>query len=270
MQRFLYFLPDVAALTRRTLADVGLADRFSAAPGSAELLECSAVAIASPAGMLLAIGGRPPEFQPERQRFSKSENGKFWVGIEDRRLPPGPDDLVRQVGLAGYEITLANGQAWRVPLVRRWNPDRLEHEPVLPRSLARDAAGHLVQRVTPAYRELDAIAEQIFQWFISDTAVPIERAWVLAVQLLAANYRIGPEEASLLGLLDADSANQVLRAAADIARIEAHSAALAIQGIEISRPAREAEEQPVAAAYCSPEQEPTNNPMIEPEEAHDG
>ena len=161
------------------------------------------------------------------------------MGIEDPDLMPRPCDLEREMGIAGPEVTLGDGNAWRVPLVRRWDAQRLEHVTMLPQAMRTVMEGggaggkrRVVIEVTPEYASVDASADRIFAGFTEGVTVPLEEVFAQAVELLAVNYRIGQEEAGLLGLLDEARALEILGMCIDLPAMNAHAAELMMQGLQ--------------------------------------
>ena len=238
LKRFLYYLPGVPGCNTRMLADRGLLSRFTGLGG--DCVEHCITACDGPAGTgcIVALGARAGEFKPDTQTWENS--GQFWVGIENNDLRPGPCDLVREVGLSGYELVLGDGQIWRVPLLRRWNPERCEHVSALPKSM-RPVSGKIREVVTPQYRKQDEIAGQIWDSFLKEEAISLDELFNRASALLAMNYRLRSEEAALLGLFDSDTALRVLLHAIDIPSIEAHRERISADGLEAHEPTIEDE-----------------------------
>lgn len=217
MRRFLYFLPGATGANPETLAKAGLLDRF-AAPGGEFMEHVIAYTDAGPAGsgVFVAAGPNPPQYSPDRQRWI--EGPTFWAGIEDVDLPPRPEDLQRVIGRAGCEVQAADGSIWRAPMILRFDETTLRHVPNVPTYFApvcRDGKFDFDQTVDPKYRGVYDLAGRLFQDFAAETAVSLDRLFRDAVQLLAVNYRIGMEEAGLLGLLDVETADAILRVSFD-------------------------------------------------------
>lgn len=234
MKRFLYFFPGKSSIDPRGLDRAGCLSRFTR--HNSELIEYGVTGInEGPAGSgcIVAAGARPPRYDRTEQQWVEGKS--FWVGIED--FPPLPDDLARDIYVDGYQITLADGCVWRVPLVREWDGTRLEHRTRLPRVLKPvliDGDWKYPAKVAPEYAKLDELASRIFGQFVSQQAVPIAELYANAIALLAANYRIGIEESSLLGLLDQETALRVCALAVDQPRLTAHAQALEIDNLKAS------------------------------------
>lgn len=234
-QRFYYFLSGVTSVSERTLQDAGLWSRF--ADDDKGLIGYSVAAVQGPdnsPGVIVAIGAHPAEYIPERQFWEDA--GGFWIGV-DKQAFPGPGDLVRELGIAGYETPLA-GALWRIPLIRRWDAARVEHVSALPKTLIpRD--GRMCETVTAKYQEADKQASQIWRSFLTSEALSIEIIFDICVGLLAMNYRIGGPEVGLLGLLDPDAIIRVMGLAVDLPGIELHRSQMTLDGLEAAIPAED-------------------------------
>jgi len=241
MKRFLYYLPGAPGANTRILEDRGILGRFLAYGG--RVLEHGITGIKEGpdggSGCIVATGSNPPG-DLVQQDWHRGE--KVWVGFEDLAARPGPEDLVREVTLFGYDLVLADGQTWNIPLLWRWDEDHLEHVPHLPRTLSTEGGGRPAALIRSEFRPLDALAKRTWQAFAREERIPVDRLFADAVEALAANYRIGLPEASLLGLLDEVLARKILGLAIDLPRIEAQAAAMAIEGLQVTPP-RIAEEE---------------------------
>ena len=262
MRRFLYYIPNVGGANAQMLSDRGLLGRFSQGIGRETVEHSVTASIEGPkergdknpprVGCLVAAGLRPAKFEPDRQRWipllstshqqPATSNHSFpYVGVEDIAQPPRPADLERESGVAGYDLKLADGNVWRVPLVRRWDAQQLEHVAALPEAITGEAAGgryRFVTRVRPEFAEIDAIGESLFSAFNTRATTTIEDLFDLASRLLAVNYRLGPEEAMLLGLFTVETAMECLRLAIDTPAMRACGKRIARQGIVPRQTAR--------------------------------
>lgn len=236
MRRFLYYLPEISGAAPKTLANLGLLDRFTAT--GANLIEhCVTAVNEGPAGhgCIVCVGTNPPAVSPETKWAAA---GKFWVAVED--LPPRPADLERELGITGPELTLADGQAWRVPIIRRWNRATAQHISNLPTALKPifDPQGKATMRreVKEEYQSVDELADRLFHDFYNQTTMPLDQAAADAMQLLSINYRIGLPEAGLLGLLNEENVVQILGTSIDYAEIQAQAHEWAIEGVQAAEP----------------------------------
>lgn len=239
MRRFLYFLPGLPGANAGMLAERGLLNRFTSS-GSSLLEHCITACPEGPAGggCIVALGQRPAAYEPGSQRWIEGE--KCWVGIED--APPRPDDLVREVIISGAPMQLGDGEFWTAPIIRRWNGAWfVPNVPQAMGKVTKDGRTGVEFRIRPEYAGVDEIAGRMFELFLAGSAVSIDQLLQDASELLAVNYRIGPEEASLLGLFDEKNAVAVISQSFDRATIEREAAERSIAGLEYSEPMIEVE-----------------------------
>lgn len=233
MRRFLYYFPGVPGVNPRMLADRGALDRFTAAGGG--LIEHGITA--APEGMghgcIVAAGTQPPSVA---RRWLEGE--KFHVGIED--LPPRPQDLEREIGLKGYPVKMLDGNDWRVPLIQRWDAEKNQMEPNVPQAMSL-AGGRVEFKVRDEYAAIHAIASKLFGYFFDGRTVPMEELVVDAAKILSVNYRIGVEEASLLGLFDQTSLVAIVEAATDIDSLKRQANDMRLGGLQYNPPVIEEE-----------------------------
>lgn len=191
-------------------------------------------------GVLIGVDrpGRPVKFLPDRQKWQPivGRDG-WWIGF-DRDAPPTPDTLARRRMLDGHPIELCDGHAYIAPFARKATEldGRLSVDVALPLISTRDADGHwLPGRVHPDFESFWALAATFEQryWLAHEEGLKahIERGGSIdepfmvtvefdaihnwACDVLAVNYRIGADEADLLGLLSNDAAFAVMKAACD-------------------------------------------------------
>ena len=232
-RRFLYYLPNTSGCNPRMMAERGLLSRFSGAGN--ECVEHSISACDGPegAGVMIGLGARPAAYLPAVQTWEKYEH--YWLGLELNDARPAPEDLVREVGFGGYEIELNDQHAWRIPMLRRWSANKCEHVSALPKSL-RPINGRIREAVNPQYEHLDVMAAKIWEAFVHEEQVTFDDIFFRASALLGVNYRIGFEEAAMLGLFNSANALRTLMLGIDIIGIEAHAENVAGQGIEFHEP----------------------------------
>ena len=240
MRRFLYFLP-LPGANRGILAERGLLSRFTESPGAGDDLLPHVVSgiDAGPDGQrgcIVALGNQPAPYDVREQFWQPSSNGKFWVGAEKINMPR-PEDLERNPGLKGEYIALLDRNAWRSPVILRWDAAGCCHEINLPQSLApsfENGKCQFKKQVRPPFAATHALAEQIFNDFGNGATISIEEAVDRAARLLGMNYRIGIEEIGLLGLLDNALALKILATAIDLETINAQARALSTQGQQLA------------------------------------
>lgn len=156
------------------------------------------------------IGGQVPEtfgFFPDRQKWINC--GPHWLGYELGTLP-GPEVLRRKSLLPGYEVPLGDGQVWQVSVIRR-----LGKFPALPRTMALNDTGEFVTDVLPEFAGTWDASAEMFDFLFRAESIPFEQVFALAVEALAVNYRVGPREVSVLGLLNTVNFQSVFEAACD-------------------------------------------------------
>lgn len=182
-----------------------------------------------------------PLYRPEDQKWLKvpspDDGPEIWVGF-DTTAAPTPADLARPKQMRGHPVTLDDGNAWIVPILRLWiaqdgsptyictlmgkrelgedgkwqrgmpSPDRTALWDYI------DARPELVRKATDmlANRSVDATPDMpVFDDDI-DTS--------MAVALLGINYHIGNIEAALLDLLAHSATGHIFNAAEDLPGFE--------------------------------------------------
>jgi hypothetical protein len=145
------------------------------------------------------------------QVWKKEPRGRFYVGLWNDEKP-GPHDLLRSDARSGNKrVKLLDGNEWEIPVVRD-----------LPRVFEfSEGETWVFGEVVSRYRELSTIAKTVAPLLYPAGSTPeeIREAETIATQFfvaaLQANYRIGPMEISMLGLVDIDAFRDILRAALD-------------------------------------------------------
>jgi len=242
MRRFLYFLPGVSGCNNQMLKDRGLLTRFTTHSGTA-IEHGMTPTVDGPAGSgcIVAAGSEPAAYEASAQTWMEAD--KFWVGMESA-LPPGPDDLARDIIFTGYKIVLGDGQTWQVPVIRRWEGDH--HVSALPQTVrnvkSADGRNIGVSDISPRYAHMDALADKVWLSFIETRTMPTGEALADCGTLLGFSYRIGAEEISLLGLADEALLIKVLGLCVDSPEIEKRTATQSHQGLEVPEPIIEPEE----------------------------
>lgn len=210
MASFLYFLPGVEDKARvpDLLRELGLGHALEAGSPTVNVQE-------GPAGRGALLwppyGDTPtPGYYPEAQTW-QGWGARLWVGWETAR-PPGPQDLARAELQDGYLIEMADGRKWQVPAARLL-PTQLRFTP--------DLQG-VETSLLPQYREFyNRVAELAAR--LRETGGDLGDLELLrvATEGLAVNYRIGPAEVSVLGLMTRAAAQRCVFALTDGPLIEA-------------------------------------------------
>lgn len=163
---------------------------------------------------------------PDDQTWRQLPKSKCWVGYNNDAVPSA-NDLKRRQMLDGHLVDLG-GQEWLVPVARSWT-DELRWTVNLPQSVQINTAGEWeFSGVVPRYRRLWEIGERWFDDAIKygkknsegflDAAMSVPEAFDLACEALAFNYRVGPAELSMLGVLESGSFVDILNALIDYPR----------------------------------------------------
>ena len=152
---------------------------------------------------------------------------EVWVGW-DQSNPPTPTSLVRPKTLPGHFVELAGSQ-WMIPLVREYSYQNqsIVYDIVLPKAAKYDSASKLwhAGEVVDRHRRLFDLAQEVFECYTKKDDDDEEQKGFtlppnsidLCAELLSANYYLGPEEISVLGLVEFDfrSAWSILRLVID-------------------------------------------------------
>jgi hypothetical protein len=222
MASFLYFLPDVDLVPSRqtntlpadlsvTLTDSSWSHRqiYNGPEGRS--------------GSIISVHPSPGSggaeatcgYFPEKQRWTKVEEGdvaKYWIGYEQR---PTPEDLIRESTVSGYPVRLGE-QDWVVPCV---------HAPrsTLPRNHRMTGQG-LRLEFDKRYESLMRESERWWNYLFNHESenITFEDQYRFACNLLAVNYRLGLWECSVdcLDLMDTANITQIINAAIGLKAID--------------------------------------------------
>lgn len=127
--------------------------------------------------------------------------GRAWLGRE-RGRPPTPDDLLRDTHYPGYDVQLADGYRWRIPVAR-----------LLPHVRTLDVAENVERR--KVRREFEAFYDQAAKYYQQTAEFDLESyaagqplvfegGFRFACAALAINYRLNVDVVNWLQLLDDD------------------------------------------------------------------
>lgn len=234
----LYFLADTDTLPRRGGELPGLGHHFDA--------DDAVVARQVPgfesggekrAGIVVARAKTIPErrvgYYPTTQRWRRmtgkglAASGRLWVGRDLELSSPGI--LARPDPLPGHRVELGDGREWIVPIARQFLEADGVTAPcsVVPRAMTLDESGEWVQGdVVDRWRTLWTIGE-----FWAEAMGTLARKAAKgsaaqgynyaeladrAVEALGSSYRIGRDEAALLGLITQETAVEILHAVIDM------------------------------------------------------
>ena len=132
--------------------------------------------------------------KPDASR--KLPAGRFWLGREAAR-PPGPEQLARDVQLAGFEHLLADGNLWLAP-----NILLLPHRYALGEDdqeirVVKASHASIFERGLWCYRAIEAEVRE-------NAPRPGKLLREYCAEMLALNYRVNREISYWLGLWDDD------------------------------------------------------------------
>jgi len=213
MPNFMYFLPEVSdkpaaiAAIRTAGLDYAFAEKqlgagrfgfnaVSSGPGETH------GAIVVPACETKDGDVASGTFTPATQTWTKVPDnlGDFWLG-RDHGSPVRPVDLERAETLDGADVTLGDGNEWKIPAARLWPKGAPAGLSALPHKLVLGEDGEWQTRILPRWETLSRHAEQLLAIRDGDVEVEDADAMTIAVDTLAVNYHVGPLEVSALELL---------------------------------------------------------------------
>ena len=148
----------------------------------------------------------PPLTKGGQGGLSTSPDATAWIGYDPHDLP-GPQDLERDQIISGYYQPLGDGHDWACPVIR------MHLGKVNLPDVWRLVNGKIVSQIKPDWQWAWDLSGQIWDSHITGADPTVETAFLWCSKLLGINYRIGPVEASILGLLGRDELPGILRAA---------------------------------------------------------
>ncbi|OQB96828.1 MAG: hypothetical protein BWX86_00540 [Verrucomicrobia bacterium ADurb.Bin122] len=196
MARFLYNIPGVSGVSSDTLRRVGRGYLLDGAEPTISRVEVQR-GPGDAAGVICAIGESSPDlgYFPERQTWQPAPDEPSWMGWQTDALP-GPDDLQRPEPVGLYRATLGDGRPWVIP-----TGVLASGESPLPRVRTMEPDGSIRRVVAAPFRELYLASDLVLSHLRSGEPIPEAEEWRICVLALSANYRVGPQEISVLGLL---------------------------------------------------------------------
>jgi hypothetical protein len=132
-----------------------------------------------------------------------------WVGFGEK---PGPDQLARKTQRPGYLIELGDENQWQIPIAIMENGAT-----PFARKLKWDGAEWKQGDIDDRFREIYSHAGRILEILNGDDdeALTFAETAEIATAALALNYRVGPDEISMLGLFDTEKVNLISFALVD-------------------------------------------------------
>lgn len=221
----LYFVEGLTSLGAGKLTEAGLQHAFPS--GSSFEARQVAAGPAGLSGVVVAPTGGRGSYCPDEQEWheiSAAFGRRRWCGWW-KESPPTPESLRREGQLPGVAVRMADGREWLVP--RAYEVDEGGLHPTLPAAMRRLPSGGWVRGdALPAYRELWSVAERIAASF------PASYRYDDIAIVLGGNYRIGPDEVGVLGLLDSagECGAKVVSVFLDLEGLEAIQKKTAIPG----------------------------------------
>ncbi len=151
----------------------------------------------------LPVSGIVPKrigYHPREQDWHQIDDG-LWIGL-DKIEPPTPEELQRRRMHRGHVLTLGDGQAWEIPVVRR----PLDGSTDLPCGYQL-SGGRWLESIKPQFKPLWEEAGEVHR---DCRELGFDRLLGYALNVLAINYRVGSNEQNLLGLIDSTNWVEIL------------------------------------------------------------
>ena len=228
MGSFLYFIPDRSAgLSAAEFKATGL---WYALDGSVHQQHLLTGGPGGRGGLLLAdaVHCDPSHLQYDPVEQDWTQTPSAWLG-RWKAESIGPEDLLRHKPLDGHWVELPDEKRWLCPIARshvienrsiRWHH-------TLPRSVTlgpdhRWRPGEVVGRhrrlweISLAWWDVRAAVASTNPEIGNTVRFDFEGLHSSAAECLTANYRVGPDEISMLGLFDSESARNILDALIDM------------------------------------------------------
>jgi len=171
---------------------------------------------------------QPMGYAPGVQKWAKAVGGDWWLGCETD-APPTPADLLRAEAIDGHLVRLGDGQKWLVPVARM-----VAGGSTLPQAIVLGPKGEKIGRALPRYVALGRHGERVavdLRIKMGVDAAPdgyepvsVSEGWDIAVEALGINYRLGPDEVSLLELITTQNMVPILEALVDMPTLRAVTA----------------------------------------------
>jgi len=161
-----------------------------------------------------------------RANWQELPGSEVWVGFDPEALPK-PEELARDRQIQGHQVRLADGQQWNVPVARS-----ISGESYLPQRLRWNGENWFPGGVTEKYEQLFEQACRLWDVLVnaSEETVTLTDECGVVAMALAVNYRVGPGEISVLGLLDTQSEVRAVKALVDWPALEVLKKKLALEG----------------------------------------
>lgn len=148
------------------------------------------------------------------RKFTDTAGGVHWIGYQTD-MKPGPESLRRASQFTGYETELGDGKVWIAPTIRAYQAAESVWQSRLP--MAWGIGDDMQPTAEPLERFKAAweMSASIWAAVFGGAGAKFTDCFAWAVDSLSLNYRVGPAEASILGLMTDDTMLSVLHAAVD-------------------------------------------------------
>lgn len=144
---------------------------------------------------------QPVGYFPKSQTWIKS--GKYWTGYDPNALPTLAE-LQRDKLVGGFPVVMENGQECICPTIRM-----SDSQANLP-DVWRMVDGKFKTVTKPDWNWAWDLSGEVWDQFISNSELKLDQAFEWCCKLIGINYRIGPHEAGLLGMLGSTTYREVL------------------------------------------------------------
>jgi len=179
--------------------------------------DCGAGVVFCPQCDEMTIG-----FFPDKQTWQKIPGQEsLWVGFFNDAIP-GETDLQRDLMLGGHKVRLGDEETeWLIPAARRFSfktendiPEWFIALPCVDK-LTSDGTW-LPTEPRKKYAAVWQIACAYWDIYCGSITPQYDQLRNMAVVALQCNYRVGPVECSMLGIIDRTSCTDILQALCDI------------------------------------------------------
>jgi len=234
MSQFVYFIPgtDAEAKTDALIDAAGLTSRFEQVHGQRMTVYFKFWPMGPDGKSGLAISAAPCSETFDAETMIVLECAKYHV-LYHTSARPGAADLERLVELAGYEIVLADGGKWKIPLLRRWDEVKEAFVAALPSRIMpriRDGVGRIERCTDVRYAELEKLAMIFEEAIVLGVVWPLQDMFFAAVSLLKVNYRVDEAEIGVLGLLNDDLCLTMIGLSVDLPTLQTYAQRVANEG----------------------------------------
>jgi hypothetical protein len=227
MSGFLYFVEGAQALepAKETLRSVGAA--YALTEGM--YFQHTGIGPSGSGGGILCSSLK--SYDKDSQVWQLHNSGQFWIGVDTHDMPR-PKDLALKSQISGHLVKMEDGNDWLIPAARSWGHNK-EGQVAWCRNLpcvrVFEDGSWKDGEVIPKHRALwnhmlrlngifvDAMAGDMTK--IKNASLEEEADFVLTA--LRTNYRVGPIEASMLGIMTDTIAGDVANAVMDMPSVEA-------------------------------------------------